>query len=263
MMAEVLRLALAALDRGESFALVSVVDATGSTPGKPGHKMIVYPDGRQEGTVGGGALEQRAIEAALDCLRRGRGGVLTLSLSPEDPDSIGAVCGGEATLAIEVMRPAARILICGGGHVAMALARQCDQLGFAYTVVDQRGEMVSSERYPSAVERAVLPPPSYIEEHGLSFYTHVIILTHSHEVDRDTLRSVARAGFGGYTGMIGSRRKWAEVRADLERDGLSPEWLDRVHCPIGLSIGAQSPAEIAVAIAAELIQDIHLAEGNR
>lgn len=255
---EIYRSVLAAMERGERIAILTLIEATGSSPGKPGQKMIVYGDGRQEGTIGGGALEHRARGAAIDMLVRGEGGLLTYALDSTSADSIGAICGGRATVAVEIAGPAARILLCGGGHVAWAFARLCRELGFVYFVVDPRKEMATAERFPDAAGIAVAPPSQFVENPGLERFTHVIILTHDHALDRETLLSLHGAGFSGYVGMIGSRRKWVEVRESLAAAGVSSPWLDRVRCPIGEAIGAKNPAEIAVSIAAQIVREIRL-----
>ncbi len=256
---EIYRSALAAMERGERIAILTLIEAVGSSPGKPGQKMIVYADGRQEGTIGGGALEHRAQAAALEMLVRGEGGLLTYALDPDSADSIGAICGGRATIAVEVAGPAARILLCGGGHVAWAFARLCRELGFVHFVVDPRSEMATAERFPDAAEIVVESPARYAADPGLARFTHVVVLTHAHALDRETLLSLHRAGFSGYVGMIGSRRKWAEVRKLLAGEGVPASWLDTVRCPIGEGIGACNPAEIAISIAAQILKEVHRA----
>jgi xanthine dehydrogenase accessory factor len=255
---EIYRSVLAAIERGERVAILTLIEATGSSPGKPGQKMIAYADGRQEGTIGGGALEHRAKTAAIEMLARGEGGLLSYALDSDSADSIGAICGGRATIAVEVAGPAARILLCGGGHVAWAFARLCGELGFVYTVVDARKEMANAERFPDAAGIVIESPARYAADPGLARFTHAVVLTHDHALDRETLLSLHRAGFSGYVGMIGSRRKWAEVRAALAGEGVPASWLDAVHCPIGEAIGARNPAEIAISIAAEIVKGIRL-----
>lgn len=253
---EIYQSILAAIERGERIAILTLIEAVGSSPGKPGQKMIVYGDGRQEGTIGGGALEHRARNAALEMLARGDGGLLSYALDPDSADSIGAICGGRATIAVEVAGPAARILLCGGGHVALAFARLCRELGFVYTVVDQRSEMASAARFPDAAEIIIESPARYAAASDLGRFTHVLILTHDHALDRETLLTMHRSGFPGYVGMIGSRRKWAEVRTSLTGEGVPAEWLDTVHCPVGEAIGARNPAEIAISIASQIVKGI-------
>jgi xanthine dehydrogenase accessory factor len=255
-MNKILRSALEAIERGERIAILTLIKVEGSSPGKLGQKMIVHSDGRQEGTVGGGALEHRAIADALEMARRGTGGLLTYTLEPGSPDSIGAICGGSVSVAVEVVGPVARILLCGGGHVAWAFARLCPDLGFAYTVVDERAEMAAAMRFPDAVEITAAHPAEYVASPGLESFSHILVLTHDHALDRETLLAISRTGFSGYVGMIGSRRKWAEVRSSLAEADVPAMWLDRVHCPVGEEIGAQSPAEIAVSIAAQIIKGI-------
>jgi xanthine dehydrogenase accessory factor len=257
---ENLRLALAALERGESFAWVTVITVEGSSPGQPGQKMIVYADGRQDGTVGGGALEQRAAQEARALLAQGRGGILQYQLDADSPGGIGALCGGKATLSVEVFPPTVHILLCGAGHLSLALARQCGELGFAHTVADARPDLATAERFPRARALHREAPAGFIRHSGLDPYTHVVILTHNHEVDSAALEAVWEARYPRYVGMIGSRRKWDEVRAALTAQGVERSWLETVHCPIGLAIGARTPAEIAVAIAAEILQELPTAK---
>jgi xanthine dehydrogenase accessory factor len=257
MITEVLRAALAAAEQGEAFAIATVITAEGSSPGKPGHKMLVHADGRIEGTIGGGALEQHVRAEALARIAGGEGTVLRYSFDPDSPDNLGLLCGGGATIALEIIAPRIRLLLCGGGHVGLAVAQQCGLLGFLCGVVDPREELVSAQRFPAAIERTAADPPAFVRGGGLRRYSHVIILTHNHALDRETLRAVAESGFDGYVGMIGSRRKWAEIRAALRAEGVDDAWLERVHCPIGLEIGAHTPPEIGLAITGEIIREQH------
>lgn len=256
MITNVLRAALAAIERGEGFAMASVIEAEGSSPGKPGHKMIVFGDGRQEGTIGGGGLEHQVREEALAMLDRGTGGVLTYTFDADSP-SQGMVCGGRAVVAVEVVNPPARVLLCGAGHVSQALARQFEALGYPYTVADERAELAAPERFPGAAARVHASPASWVRGRDLGGFSHVIVMTHDHALDQAVLEGLAAGNFSGYVGLIGSRRKWATIRAALEGAGIDPTWLDTIHCPIGLPIGGGSPAEIAVSITAQIIQELH------
>jgi xanthine dehydrogenase accessory factor len=255
MNADILRAALHALDTGEAFALVSVLEVDGSSPASPGQKMLVYPDSRTEGTVGGGSLELRARDEALAMLARGRGGVLRLRLDARAPDGVDSLCGGTATLAVEVALGGPRVVLCGAGHVGYALARILVELGLVHGAVDPRPDQANAERYPHAALVAVEPPPEWIARGGLAGWSHLVILTHGHALDGATLRAAWEAGFTGYIGMIGSKRKWEETRRNLAAAGVPEDWLARVHCPVGLPIGARTPAQIGVAIAAEILKE--------
>jgi xanthine dehydrogenase accessory factor len=255
MIADVLKAALEALAAGEPFAMATVIEARGSSPGKPGHKMLLRPDGRHVGTIGGGQLELHVQREVGEMLARGRGGVLSYSFEPGAPNNPGMTCGGGATIAVEIVPAAARVLMCGGGHVAQALGRQLATLGFAHVVVDARPEVAARDQFPGAAEIRHESPPVFIRESDLGGFSHVIIFTHDHALDRETLLAVAHAGFAGYVGLIGSARKWAATRQALIEAGVAADWVARVHCPIGLPIGAQTPVEIAVSIAAELVKE--------
>lgn len=251
---EVLRSAVAALDRGEGFALVTVLEVEGSSPASVGQKMLVRADGGSEGTVGGGAVERRALEEARRRLASGRSGTCALDLDPDSQEAIGSLCGGKVLLAVEVFPASLRLLLFGAGHVALAFSRLCAQLGWACTVADARQELLTAERYPKA-DLLAEDPAAVAGRAELSRYTHLVIFTHDHALDAAILRALAPRGYPGYVGMIGSARKWAETRRALEAEGIPRGWLDSVRCPIGLSIGSRTPEEIAVAIAAEIIQE--------
>ncbi len=256
MIEKVLRSALGAIEQGESFALATVIESRGSSPGKPGHKMIIYADGRQEGTVGGGGLEHQVRDEAVKMISRGEGGMLHYTFDAPTTGE-GMVCGGEATVAVEIVQPAARILICGGGHVGQALAAQFSALAYVHSVVDERAEIATEANFPGAGRITCETPPDWIRREGTAGYTHILVLTHDHLLDQKTLAAIAESTFEGYVGLIGSQRKWQKIKAALEKSGLSADWLNTIHCPIGLPIGGNTPAEIAVSIVAEIIQGIH------
>jgi len=190
MIARIFQAALEAIDRGESFALASVIEAEGSSPGKPGHKMIVYADGRQEGTIGGGALEWKVREQAREMLRRGTGGLLTEAFDADSTEA-GMVCGGSVSIAVEVIQPVARILLCGGGHVSQALARQFEALCYRYVVVDERPDLVTESRFPAAGRRVSASPAAWVRGEELAAFSHIIVMTHDHALDQAVLAAVA------------------------------------------------------------------------
>ncbi len=165
------------------------------------------------------------------------------------------VCGGKAVIAVEVIAGTLNILMCGGGHVAAALANQCSELGYAYTVADGREELATRERFPGAGELIVTSPADYIATTELSRYSHIIIFTHDHGLDLESLKAVAKSAYNGYIGLIGSAKKWARFRKELLEEGVTKDWLDGIHCPIGLAINAHTPAEIGLSIAAEIVRE--------
>ncbi len=148
-----------------------------------------------------------------------------------------------------------RLILCGGGHVSLEVAHIARRLEFELAVIDDRPEFASRERFSHGRPGGVRPLSwEALDALGSRESDYYVILTRGHAHDRDCLEHVLRGKYA-YAGMIGSRTKVAAVKAALEAAGIAREILDGVHSPIGLSIGAQTPAEIAVSIAAELVQE--------
>ena len=145
-----------------------------------------------------------------------------------------------------------RLILCGGGHVSLEVAHIARRLEFELVIIDDRPEFASRDRFPMAGQVVCAPFLKALDALGSRESDYYVILTRGHAHDRDCLEHVLR-GKSAYAGMIGSRTKVAAVKAALEAAGIAREILDGVHSPIGLPIGAQTPAEIAVSIAAELV----------
>jgi xanthine dehydrogenase accessory factor len=244
---EALRKCLEALEAGHDVVLVTVLAAGAGTPGKEGFKLLLSDDGSTYGTVGGGALEHRALADARRALAERRNALATYELA-----SLGMVCGGQVTLAFEFLAGARSFLLFGGGHVGRALAPILESLGFRVTVYDSRPEMQSALTVPG--RRVVIgeytdiaPVRPELERSEFCF-----IATHGHLHDYQVLTQVlAAGGRRRYIGLIGSRSKVRATRERLAREGVPVP--DCLFAPVGLALGAQSPAEIAVAVAAEVI----------
>lgn len=241
-------------DRGVACALAVVIEATGSVPGKPGATMLVTVDGTSRGTVGGAGLEERAKALCREAILRGEGGVHRFDLANWKPAGLDSVCGGTVTLAVSVVRAAPHLLLVGGGHCTEALAKVADVLGWSYTVVDSRAEFVAAERFPRARRLVAATPADLVRaEADLGNYSHAYLLGHSHHEDGEALLALLERGFPGILAAIGSR---AKMHAFSERAAARGLDASRVRCPIGVDVGAQSPAEIAVAVAAEIVRDL-------
>ena len=146
-----------------------------------------------------------------------------------------------------------RLILCGGGHVSLELAHIAGRLEFELIVIDDRPEFASPARFPMAARVLCAPFPEALEELGSREDDYYVLVTRGHAHDRDCLEHVLRGKYA-YVGMIGSRGKVAAVKAALAGAGIPRETLEGVYAPIGLDIGAQTPAEIAVAIAGQLVQ---------
>ncbi|AKT43166.1 XdhC family protein [Chondromyces crocatus] len=273
---EVLRVALDALERGRRVVLASVVARHGSAPSTPGQKLCLLEDLTAVGTVGGGAVEKAVLSAMGHAL--------------EDPTSaprldtfrlgasLGMCCGGSVEILIEPMHPAVHVLVVGAGHVGTFTAPLLAALGFRVTLCDARESAADLSRLvPLAAPPAGanLPPGLRVDEpraahavrlvhaehddpevaalfQGAFAEAAVVVMTHDHQLDQAAVEWAIQRGFG-FVGAVGSRAKAARTRARLEAKGISETDMGRVRIPIGIDIGARTPAEIGVSIAAELI----------
>ena len=258
------------LERGESVAMASVIEASGSVPGKPGARLALTPSGARFGTIGGAGLELKVEDALRGMLNGGsqqvreKGGrvetfVLYKDAKGEEATPLDSLCGGRVTVAMEVMDPMPHVLIAGGGHVGRAVAIVCDTLGWSHSVFDVRGEYADAERYPFASELHAGSVSGFLEgedSDSLARFSDVLLLGHDWAVDQEFLLGVLGRLEGGArprVGAIGSTVKWNAFREAAVDAGVSEEALDSVRCPIGLDIGADSPEEIAVAVCAEIM----------
>jgi xanthine dehydrogenase accessory factor len=242
---------LAARQAGQPVALATIVKARGSVPRHAGSKMLVYPDGRLSGTIGGGEMEARVCQEATAALEDGQPRLVPYSLvDPERGDP--GVCGGEVEVYVEPYRSPASVLVIGCGHVGRDVARLAGWLGFQVAVHDDRPELVNQELIPGADFYL----PGTIEEALAGFDVtdncYVVVVTRNVLIDRQILPRLL-ATPSPYIGVIGSRRRWAETKRLLLEDGLSETELTRFHSPIGLDLKAETPREIALSIMGEII----------
>ncbi len=336
--------AAALLTGGEPLVLVTVVSRTGSAPREAGTRALQTRNGF-EGTVGGGLLEARAMEAARNSLASGLSGRVSCDMSGFTPNS-DMICGGGMevlcevlaprqaemfALAAEVLRLGGRgawlvelrrdgvslhgeaetpqrrlvvdalpehavltegvtvgldaitplletrkgrpglvdvdgrilyvepldappvLLLCGGGHVSLEVARLAHSCGFVVDVVDDREEFSNAGRFPMARHCRVLPGyENLVQTCDIGRRHFVAIITRGHSFDREALAQ-ALTSHAQYVGMIGSRTKREQVYAALRKQGVPDAELAAVCCPIGLSIEAETPQQIAVSIVAELL----------
>lgn len=250
-MTDLLDALFAARRAGRPCALATVAATKGSVPRHPGAKMIVYADGSIAGTIGGGKFESLVIAEALACLARKEPLLKTWPLREDQPDSFGAICGGEVTVLIEPQAPVHDMLIIGGGHCAQAIARLAAECGFHVTVVEDRDDILS--QCTAAHQRLTAPAPECINARDWTNNDAVVIVSRHYDIDREALAAALKKGGMGYIGMIGSRRKVLQVYDQLESEGFTRDQLTTVHAPLGLDIGSDSPAEIAVSVVAEVL----------
>ena len=205
-------------------------------------RLVVDETGETVGTLGDAALDARAHDIAMTRLAGSQpSGVERLSSDDR-----------ELTLFFERLAPAETVVIYGATEVAVSLATFARELGMRAVIVDGRERMATRARFPLADAIHVGMLSDFAEQHPATRQTYVVLLAHDYKYELPVLREVLR-GDAGYIGMLGSRRRGESIRAMLTEDGFTPAELNRLRTPIGLTIGARSAAEIALAIAAEIV----------
>jgi len=240
---------MAGLEReGIPFACVTIVEAEGSTPRGPGSKMLVTMD-KTFGSIGGAVIEQQAINKARKAISSGKPILMDFIL---EEDASGMACGGSVKVFVEPMVRKPTLFIFGAGHVGSALAWLASRLDFRIVVLDSRPELAAAENLPGADEILVGPMRDLADSLDTTDNDYIAIMTHSHASDQVVLGAVLNKPYR-YLGMICSERKKRTIFDNGEKMGKSREILEKVHSPIGMDINSETPAEIAVSIAAELI----------
>lgn len=257
----ILQALLAAQKAGEPVVLATVIKSRGSVPRHAGTKMLVYADGRIKGTIGGGEMEARVVTAAQECLHTGQTCVVPYALvDPQRGDP--GVCGGEVEIYLEPYQPPPTVFVIGCGHVGRAVAALAHWLGYRVVVNDDRADLATLENIPDADLYLPGDIDQALAQFKVTSNTFIVLVTRNVLVDRQILPRLARTP-APYIGVMGSRRRWAETRRLLEADGLSAAELARIHSPLGLELNAESPAEIAVSVLAEIIMLRRAGTGER
>lgn len=235
---------LQALDRarddGRAIALVSLLERAGKMTPRI-ERLLVSEQGKLSGgTLGSPELDEKGARAALTVMADDRREIVTTTLD-------------DLRILIEVSRPPLELVICGGGHVGRAVAAAGRLLDFCVTVIDDRAEFASRERFQDPQIRLIANDfISALREIKITPASHVVIVTRGHRHDELCLREVIERP-ARYIGMIGSRRRTTTIREHLKHQGVAVELLREISAPIGLDIGALTPEEIATAILAEII----------
>lgn len=318
------------LERGEDAVIVTIIASSGSTPRGSGARMTVGKNGRIYGTIGGGAVEYRSEKLALDALNAKNSYIHSFSLTRNDVEGLGMICGGDVTvhfcylsasgdgarlarlgaslldgnrdvwmltdvsggdglfgfytkergfegipkmpdalscftrrpvlkeldgrgIYIEQISSSGIVYVFGGGHVAQELVPVLTHVGFRCTVLDDRPEFVGESLFPSALETRLVDFGDIFKSVQILENDYVVIMTRGHAFDYDVERQILSTP-ARYIGVIGSAKKTAGINQKLLNDGFTLEQIQsRVTTPIGVSIGAETPAEIAISIAGQMI----------
>ena len=263
----------AQLANGRRVAVATVLSSGGSVPRKPGARLALSDIGEQFGTVGGGGLELTTSEKLSTLLQEKNGEqggfVETFQLHTEAKGHAGtplnSLCGGRVTLSFEVIQPMPHILLCGGGHCGKAIADACGLLNWKFSVFDVRNEYTDPEIFPNAVGLHNSSASNFLTGKSaseLAKYSDILLLGHEWSVDEELLKGMLLAqqedpsAWRSRIGVIGSKSKWEAFTKSALESGIEQQYLDQVDCPIGLNVGAETPAEIAVAVVGQLLARI-------
>jgi len=238
------------IKQNKKAALVTITRVEGSAPRKEGSMMGVKEDGTIFGTIGGGKLELVATEWAKKCMKNGEDRTFNFKLNDE-VGSLHMQCGGEVDVFIKVFNPPDKLVIVGGGHVALKLYELGSILGFYSVIIEDREEFCNRERFPKADELKVGDIAEILSEYSLNDNCYIVIVTRGHKHDEIALKTVIRSK-AKYIGMIGSKNKTKYVRDNLIKSGVSDELINKVYAPIGINLGGETPEEIAFSIMAEI-----------
>jgi xanthine dehydrogenase accessory factor len=255
--------------RHDAIAMATLVGARGTSSARVGSRMWIGPDGAAIGAVTiGGCVDVRAIELSGEVLADGQPRRVEMALGDEDARAIGMTCAGTIELLVERVdreSDAARqmleqleatrtLVIVGAGEIGAALSRIARMLEMRVIVVDGREHLASSERFPDADEVRVGIPSEIVGAIPLNANVALVLVSHEYKYDLPILKA-ALASEAGYVGMLGGRKRRDAMKDLLREEGVAESALERLRTPIGISISAESPAEIAVSIAAELIKE--------
>ncbi len=251
---EIAREVLRASREGPPLASCTVIAAPDGFGAAEGSKMLVYANGRSLGGLDGGAVEAAVREEALAALPRHT--VATYAYRPDGQRLDGRRAVEAATAVVEVLleviEPAAVLLVVGGGHVGRAIAEIGAILGMSVAILDDREEYANQERFPFADKVICGDFGRELDRFSVTRNTYIVLVSRGHKVDELSLKQVVARG-AAYVGMIGSKRRTRTVLEHLEAEGVDAEALGRVFTPIGLDVGAETPEEIALSVLAEIV----------
>jgi xanthine dehydrogenase accessory factor len=234
-----------------TYVIATVIDAGGSTPRLAGTRLI-YSGIHFGGTIGGGAIELLVLERAEHLLQSERRvDIVDVHLVRD----LGMCCGGKMTVFLNKVEAEPPLLIFGGGHIGRALATLANPQSFNVSLIDARQAWAAHEDAPDDVTFVHEDPEWFIKQMPQLDGSFVLIATHSHDLDQKiTELLLSRDDTPSYLGLIGSQSKWLRFQKRLEVKGIGDARLNLVFCPSGLDINAQTPAEIAVSVLAQIIQ---------
>ncbi|GHO44310.1 XdhC family protein [Ktedonospora formicarum] len=239
------------LHQGKRVVVATVVKTTGAAPCEIGSKMLIAQDGTPQGSIAGPITDKQIAQESLKALREDRSHLAHIHIDADNGEAVGS-CGATLEVFFEVLRPEPRLIIVGAGYVAQSLARLAATLGFRIVVVDDRRDLADPQVFSDKVQLVFGDIPTTIRKLEPDESSWLVIVTRGHTLDNDALRAALQTR-AAYIGMIGSTSKVKQIFRHLREEGISRAQLEQVHAPIGLDLGAETPDEIALSIAAEMV----------
>ena len=236
---------------GEPAAFAIVIKIEGSTPRKTGAKMVILKDGKTVGTLGGGDLEKRVIEEAMDAIKQGQPRMASFTLDIEK-GKLDMMCGGKLDVYIEPILQEEKLIIFGAGHITRSLAPLMRGAGFQVSVVEDSPDLLQKDKFPETEDLILTDMEQFARDLLPDPRTYIVLLSRGFSRDKAILTQLIQKDFK-YIGMIGSLRKINTMKEDLQKEGIPEEAFSKLKAPIGLDIGAETPEEIAISIAAEIV----------
>ena len=248
-----------ALARRTAIVFVHLVGARGVEAGEPGLRAIYESDEGLSHSIATAGIDEALARLAAETLAAGHPRAVNLGADGAQASRRDRTY---ARFLLDPIMATPRLLIVGAGHIAVPLARLASVLEFETIVVDERADFANRERFPTADEVHARPFEEFLDAVEIDERTHVVLVTRAHRFDEMVLRRLLGSP-APYIGMIGSRRRVHIVYGTLLAEGYEPEQFAKVYAPIGLDIGARTPAEIAIAIAAEIVDLRRHGKGRR
>lgn len=246
-------------EQNRPFAMAQIIDSRGSTP-RHSAQMLIHQDGSISGTIGGGMVERKVIDEALQALSERKPRLFHGRMARNGADAVGSDCGGAMSVYISVHGLRPRLVLIGGGHVNRAIAQGAALLGFEVSVADI---------YPESLDPAFFPPATQLL-HAESFIAAIdaldikadnFVLIATNNKDREALDKLITQPVA-WLGLLASRRKVQVFLRQLRENGVGEEHIARLHAPVGYNIGAETPPEIAISVLAEILQVKNQAPGG-
>jgi xanthine dehydrogenase accessory factor len=243
--------------KGGEAALATVISTKSHTPRDVGAKMLIRSDGTFIGTIGGGEMELKLLQEAVKIIRERKPKILHFDLRGKNKDNdLDMICGGIMDVFVEPVFSKPTLYIFGAGHVAVQISKIAKMINFRVIIIDDRKDYVDPEKFSGIADEVIISGyAKAVQEIKIDEFTYIVIVTTEHKNDQEVLELVLKSP-SKYIGMMGSPKKRDIIFSNLAVRGFSKELFSKVHSPIGIEIGAETPEEIAVSITAELIKEM-------